>query len=276
MSRQIVEIRNGVKHGPVSSYVTSSNIASLNPFVLWDHFFIPQVEGTAGFGFHGHSGVATISYPQVGDIEHEDTGGHVGKLAAGGVQIMAAGSGVLHKETVHPENESADAFQLWAALPDDGQEMGAVKYSTSQKDALPIHHAKNGTMTKIIVGQFEGLYSPVKAPVKMSYLHVSLKDNSQWQYKAENGQTTAFIYVRTGKVETSATPISSGKLGIYQSNNELISVTSLDNNTEFLIITGSPLNQEVISNGASVHSSTENLVIGVQKINLLKNQMAKA
>ncbi|MFA0161600.1 pirin family protein [Vibrio splendidus] len=110
MIRQIHEIRNGRNHGPVTSYVSSSNLKDLNPFVLWDHFKMSNVKGTAGFDFHGHSGVATISYPQIGAIAHKNTGGHSGLLEAGGIQIMSAGSGVLHKETVHPDNKVADAF----------------------------------------------------------------------------------------------------------------------------------------------------------------------
>lgn len=274
MSRKIQEIRNGKKSGPVTSYVSSTNIASLNPFVLWDHFHIPDVEGTAGFDFHGHSGVAAISYPQVGNIEHEDSGGHEGVLRAGGVQVLAAGSGVLHKETVHPEKKVADAFQLWTALPAVNQEMGDATYSTAQKDTLPTDY-EGGVTIKVVVGSYNGKQSPVQAPVDMTYLHVHMKVPAVWRHPVEHAQTTAFIYVRFGRVVTGGLHISAGELGVFEPGNELVEVESLEQDTEFLVISGAPLEQTIISNGSSVHSTAENLVAGVQRIKRLQTQMTQ-
>ncbi|MGF1757226.1 pirin family protein [Photobacterium sagamiensis] len=117
MSRFIQEIRTGSNHRPIASFVSRGNLTVLNPFVLWDHFAISGADNTAGFGFHGHSGVATISYPLISSIKHEDTGGHTGHLLSGGIQVMSAGGGVLHKETVYPDAGKAEAFQLWTLLP---------------------------------------------------------------------------------------------------------------------------------------------------------------
>jgi redox-sensitive bicupin YhaK (pirin superfamily) len=268
MTRQIQEIRNGNRHGPVSSYVNSANVTKLNPFVLWDHFYLPHVEGTAGFDFHGHSGVATISYPQTGDIGHEDTGGHSGKLKAGGVQIMSAGAGVLHKETVYPNKHVADAFQLWVALPEYDQEMGPVIYSTLQQQDIPIVEA-DGSKTKVVIGQFQNQKSVAQAPVDMTYLHVNLEAGIEWQHLSQKSQTTAFIYVRHGSVDTGGVHLSAGELGIFEKGIEGLVVNTSTQDAEFLLVLGAPLNQEIISNGASVHSSRTNLIAGAQKIQQL-------
>jgi len=268
MTRQIREIRNGNKHGPVSSFVNSVNVTELNPFFLWDHFYLPNVKGTAGFDFHGHSGVATISYPQTGDIGHEDTGGHSGMLKAGGVQIMSAGAGVLHKETVYPDTFIADAFQLWVALPEHNQEMGPVTYSTLQQQDIPLIE-KEGSKTKIVVGQFQGKKSTAQAPVDMTYLHVNLSASNEWQHLAGEPQTTAFIYIRHGSINTGGVRLSAGELGIYEKGTEALVVNTSSQDAEFLLILGAPLSQEIISNGASVHSSRTNLIAGVQKIQQL-------
>ncbi|WP_286264605.1 pirin family protein [Thalassotalea atypica] len=268
MTRQIIEIRNGRKHGPVSSFVAATNIEELNPFVLWDHFYLPQVEGTAGFDFHGHSGVATISYPQVGDIAHEDTGGHSGLLKAGGIQIMSSGAGVLHKETVFPDKKHADAFQLWVALPEKDLEMGPVTYSTLQEQNIPVIEA-NGSVVKVLVGEYQGQKSAAQPPVDMSYFHIKLEADSTWAYVSQELHTTAFIYVRKGMIETGGVRLSVGEFGIYENQPELISVNALNQNAEFLVVTGAPLKQPIISNGASLHSSNINLIAGVQKIRQL-------
>lgn len=271
MSKKIYEIRNGSVHGPVRGYVSASNISTLNPFVLWDHFYIPEADGLAGFDFHGHSGVATITYPQVGDIKHEDTGGHTGILRSGGVQIMAAGSGVLHKETVHPADKVADAFQLWVALPSESKEMGSVEYSTAQKHELPIVE-NEGSRTKVVIGRYNEEESPIQPPVEMTYLHVGLNNGQSWEHAIPENQTTAFIYVRAGKVLTGDLEISKGGLGVYESEGKDIDIQSFDQNSEFVIVTGKPIQQDIISNGSSVHSTAENLIFGVQKIKELQDK----
>lgn len=268
MTRQIQEIRSGKRHGPVVSFVNSANVTELNPFVLWDHFYLPHVAGRAGFDFHGHSGVATISYPQIGDIGHEDTGGHSGMLKAGGVQIMSAGAGVLHKETVYPDKRVADAFQLWVALPENAQEMGPVSYSTLQQQDIPIVEA-DGSKTKVLIGQFQNKKSSAQAPVDMTYLHVNLEAGSEWQHLSHESQTTAFIYVRHGSVDTGGVHLSSGELGIFEKGTEALVVNTSTQEAEFLLVLGAPLKQKIISNGASVHSNRSNLIAGVQKIQQL-------
>lgn len=268
MTRQIREIRNASRHGPVNSFVNSVNVTELNPFVLWDHFYLPHVEGTAGFDFHGHSGVATISYPQTGDISHEDTGGHSGTLKAGGVQIMSAGAGVLHKETVYPDKRVADAFQLWVALPENDQEMGPVSYSTLKQEDIPSVET-DGSKTKVVIGQFQNKKSAAKSPVDMTYLHINLVAGSEWQHLSQETQTTAFIYVRHGSVDTGGVHLLAGELGIFEKGAEALVVNTSTQDAEFLLVLGAPLNQEIISNGASVHSSRTNLIAGVQKIQQL-------
>ncbi|MCW8833257.1 MAG: pirin family protein, partial [Colwellia sp.] len=220
------------------------------------------------FDFHGHSGVATISYPQTGDIGHEDTGGHSGMLKAGGVQIMSAGAGVLHKETVYPDKHMADAFQLWVALPEHKQEMGPVTYSTLQQQDMPIVES-DGSKTKVVIGQFQHQKSTAQPPVDMTYLHVNLEAGNEWQHLGQASQTTAFIYVRHGSVDTGGVHLSAGELGIFEKGTESLVVNTSTQDAEFLLVLGAPLNQEIISNGASVHSNRTNLIAGVQKIQQL-------
>ena len=272
MKRIITEIRRGLIHGPVNSYVTSKNLTSLNPFVLWDHFYLPQSDQPAGFGFHGHSGVATITYPIQGDIEHQDTGGHEGKLLAGGIQVMSSGKGVLHKEIILPDQKVANAFQLWTALPTYKQEMGDVTYSTCDVSQLPITEIE-GVKVKTIIGGYQNEKSPIIAPVEMTYLQVQLENASTWQFKAPSKQTTAFIYILSGKVSSGDIQLLQEEMGIFETSEEIIEINSLSENVNFLVVTGKPLNQEIISNGSSIHSSSENLLTGISNIRKLQNKM---
>jgi redox-sensitive bicupin YhaK (pirin superfamily) len=272
MSRFIQEIRTGSNHEPVTSFVSRSNLTVLNPFVLWDHFAISGAVNPAGFGFHGHSGVATISYPLISSIKHEDTGGHTGHLLSGGIQVMSAGGGVLHKETVYPDAGKAEALQLWTLLPTAENEMGPVTYSAAQSDALP--EVKNlKSRTKVLVGEYQGVSSPVQHSVAMAYLHVNLKSGSKWQHQVAKGQTTAFVYLRSGQLTIGTTHLSAGEMGIFNTSNDEIQVSTTNNAAEFLLVAGKPLAQPIISTGPSVHSSRHNAILGSRQINKLQMQL---
>jgi redox-sensitive bicupin YhaK (pirin superfamily) len=268
MNRIIIETRTGHQHGPVTRFINQRNIKQLNPFVLWDHFETEGLKGTAGFGFHGHSGVATISYPSIGDIVHEDTDGNKGKLKAGGVQLMASGGGVLHKETVYPEKGRTDAFQLWTLLPQDEAEMGAVSYSLAQKNETPMVTASE-SQTKVLIGKHDGVISPAKHSVAITYLEVTIKANGQWLHEVTKGQTTGFLYVRSGDIELNGTILKAKHQGVLNQSNNDIKLTAGDFGATIMVALGQPLNQAIISSGPSIHSSSDRLNIATRNIQKL-------
>lgn len=265
MNRSIVEIRNGHQHGPVTSFVSQHNVGQLNPFVLWDHFHAEGLEGTTGFGFHGHSGVATISYPVVGDIVHEDTDGNKGTLGAGGMQLMAAGAGVLHKETIYPHKGSTDAFQLWTLLPKDDAEMGPVTYSLAQQEITPTVTAKE-SITKVLVGHHDEASSPATHSVDITYLEVQVHPAGQWQHTVSAEQSTGFIYVREGDITLADTQLDTGQLGVLDQSDANLTLTAGESGAVIMVALGQPLDQPIISSGPSIHSSPERLHIGTRNI----------
>jgi len=268
MSRSIIETRTGHQHGPVTSFINQSNIKQLNPFVLWDHFETKGLKGTAGFGFHGHSGIATITYPTIGDIVHQDTDGNKGKLKAGGVQLMASGAGVLHKETVYPERGTTDAFQLWTLLPEDDVEMGAVTYSLAQKNDAPIV-VTSYSQTKVLIGKHEGVVSPAKHSVAITYMEVTIKPNGKWQHAVEKGQTTGFVYVRSGEIDLNGSLLKAKRQGVLNKSDANIKLTAGEFGATIMVALGQPLQQTIISSGPSVHSSIDRLNEGTRNIKRL-------
>jgi len=272
MSRSIVEIRNGHRHGPVTSFVNQHNVDQLNPFVLWDHFHAEGLTGTTGFGFHGHSGVATISYPVVGDIVHEDTDGNKGTLKAGGVQLMASGAGVLHKETVYPNQGATDAFQLWTLLPEEDAEMGPVTYSLAQGEQTPLVTTEHSE-TKILVGHHDGASSPAKHSVDITYLEVRIRPNAPWHHAVTRGQSNGFVYVREGEVTLADTRLDAKQLGVLDRSDAALSLTAGPSGAVIMVALGQPLNQPIFSSGPSIHSSPERLKIGTHNIARLSQKL---
>src|SRR6202022_635104 len=87
----------------------------LKPFVFLD-LIDNQGKPFAGFGFHPHSGIATLTYVAEGSVRYEDTNGATGLLRAGGVEGMRGGGGVGHGGG-SGEPGRTRGFQLWIALP---------------------------------------------------------------------------------------------------------------------------------------------------------------
>src|SRR3954453_9731563 len=93
--------------------------AEFDPFLLFDDFRNDRpADYLAGFPWHPHRGIETITYVLAGNVEHGDSLGNRGNLGAGDVQWMTAGSGIMHQEM--PKGDASGrmhGFQLWANLP---------------------------------------------------------------------------------------------------------------------------------------------------------------
>ena len=96
----------------------SSNLDFPDPFLLFDHFGSDRPEDyLAGFPEHPHRGIETVTYLLAGKVTHRDSIGNTGTIAAGDVQWMTAGGGIMHEEMPAPVNDKMEGFQLWVNLP---------------------------------------------------------------------------------------------------------------------------------------------------------------
>ena len=126
MTRTLSARTRGSRHGFIRRMVSPGDFGALmKPFV-----FLDQLSGTvadgAGFGFHPHSGIATLTYQLNADVSYEDTAGQKGRVEATGIEWMRAGGGTWHQAFIHPREATVTGFQLWVALP-PGVEDGLLK-----------------------------------------------------------------------------------------------------------------------------------------------------
>lgn len=175
----------------------------VGPFIFFDQM------GPAAFGPgegldvrpHPHIGLATISYLLDGEMEHRDSLGSVMTIRPGAVNLMTAGSGIVHSERSPQGARAAGGplfgLQTWIALPEADQEI-APAFDHYPADAIPSLNA-DGVEFTLIVGQADGLRSPVKTYSDTLYADVLLAPDARYQLKAEHVERA--IYVVSGAVE---------------------------------------------------------------------------
>ncbi len=264
----------GLRHGPITSFIRQDNLQQLNPFTMWDHFQLNSTQTKAGFDFHGHSGIAAVSYVIQSNLTHEDSKGNVVKLPSGSVQLLVAGAGALHKETLTAEDGNFEAFQLWTALPKN-IEMGDAHYQGVSAEDVPIVKEQD-TSTKILVGEYAEIQSPIQHVIDMSYFHVTLATKeAKWHYSPVQEQDSRFIYVLKGKVSISGAPLKTQQLVLIDPVSEL-EITAESDNSEVLFVSASSLAQPILPTGPSVHTSYENAKIGHQNIQQLFQTMKQS
>jgi quercetin 2,3-dioxygenase len=250
-----------------------------DPFLLLDDFRNENPEDyLAGFPWHPHRGIETITYVLAGSVEHGDSLGNKGKMAAGDVQWMTAGSGILHQEMPKGDSQGRmHGFQLWANLP-ASLKMTDPRYQDIPSSAIPEVTDDDGTQVRVICGNFWGKRGPVEGvAADPSYLDVFVPAGKRKQLKIETTRN-AFAYVFSGLgtfrdasdpravltdkvVDPNAAPIYDAKnhsLVLFDHGDE-ITVQAGDAGIRFLLVSGKPIEEPVAWYGPIVMNTQEQL-----------------
>lgn len=143
-------------------YIGIEKTNDFEPLLLLDYFnSTDPLDYMAGFPPHPHRGFETITYLLDGSITHEDNKGHKGVIAAGDVQWMTAGKGIIHSEMPSSASNRLHGLQLWLNLP-AAEKMNPPRYQEMLSNQLPVETNNEGVRVKIIAGQTdEGTHSPI-------------------------------------------------------------------------------------------------------------------
>jgi hypothetical protein len=174
----------------------------LDPFLLLDHFqSVEPADYQAGFPYHPHRGIETVTLVRHGEVRHGDSLGHRGTIGAGDIQWMTSGSGIMHEEMPQVRPEGIAGLQLWLNLP-AREKMGAPKYRDLSADRLPTARGDTGALIRPIAGETADgrLAGPVEGlAVEPKFLDVTLPAGSTFRDTVPRGHTV-FAYVDQGEV----------------------------------------------------------------------------
>src|SRR5688572_31913696 len=152
-------------------------VSEFDPFLLLDEMGpIEVAPGEAkGAPEHPHRGFETVTYVLAGDMQHRDYGGHAGRLRAGDVQWMTAGSGVVHAEMPSEEflrdGGRMHAFQLWVNLP-QRDKMIKPRYQDIPSSQIPKATSPDGLITvSVIAGAALGQKAVIETRTPIMYLY---------------------------------------------------------------------------------------------------------
>ena len=166
--------------------------AEFDPFLLLDDFRNENpADYLAGFPWHPHRGIETITYVLAGEVAHGDSLGNKGRMTAGDVQWMTAGSGILHQEMPKgDERGRMHGFQLWANLP-ASLKMTDPRYQDIPSSAIPEVTEDDGTKARIICGEFWGKTGPVEGVARTMSRALRRHLRSALQAQADQGRDDA-------------------------------------------------------------------------------------
>jgi redox-sensitive bicupin YhaK (pirin superfamily) len=265
----------GVKLQRAFGFGTTSEF---DPFLLLDDFRNENPRDyIAGFPWHPHRGIETITYVLAGSVEHGDSLGNKGNLRAGDVQWMTAGSGILHQEMPQGDpNGRMHGFQLWANLP-SSLKMTTPRYQDVSSGDVPEVTDDDGTKVRIICGEFWGQRGPVEGvAADPQYLDVWVPPGQRKRLTIDYSRK-AFAYVFAGSGTfrdasapqavrneladmTTSTPadVQNRSLVLFDSGDEIV-VQAGDEGIRFLLVSGKPIEEPVAWYGPIVMNTEEQL-----------------
>jgi quercetin 2,3-dioxygenase len=258
--------------------------AEFDPFLLLDDFRNERPEDyIAGFPWHPHRGIETITYVLAGEVAHGDSLGNKGRMTAGDVQWMTAGSGILHQEMPKgDERGRMHGFQLWANLP-AALKMTNPRYQDVPSSAIPEVTEDDGTRARIICGEFWGKTGPVEGvAADPRYVDISVPPGMRKRIKVETTRN-AFAYVFAGagtfrdasepqavltesaledpNIAPNARPVYDAKnhsLVLFDRGDEIV-VQAGPEGIRFLLVSGKPLEEPVAWYGPIVMNTQAEL-----------------
>src|SRR6202521_108522 len=255
------------------------NTSDFDPFLLLDDFRndVPE-DYLAGFPWHPHRGIETITYVLAGSVEHGDSLGNKGKMTAGDVQWMTAGSGILHQEMPKGDAQGRmHGFQLWANLP-SSLKMTDPRYQDIPASAIPEVTDDDGTRVRVICGEFWGKRGPVEGvAADPNYLDVSVAPGQRKRLKIETTRNAfAYVFAGAGTFRDSSSPrgvltervekpdappvydVGNHSLVLFDRGDE-ITVQAGDEGIRFLLVSGKPIEEPVAWYGPIVMNTQEQL-----------------
>ncbi|MGD0978002.1 MAG: pirin family protein [Candidatus Bathyarchaeia archaeon] len=233
----------------------------LDPFLLLDDFHSDNPHDyIAGFPWHPHRGIETVTYVLEGMVEHGDSMGNEGVIRWGDVQWMTAGNGIIHQEMPKGSNGLMWGFQLWVSLP-SLHKMDDPRYRGITGAEIPEVEVEPGVRIKVICGDVEGNEGPVRdLVVDCEYLDILMEPKTVLEHSTKKGYKV-FAYVVSGRgcFDPSKSNSTDVEQVVIFKEGEKVKIRTEDRSLRCLLISGKPIGEPVAWLGPIVMNTQEEL-----------------
>ena len=264
------------------------NTTEFDPFLLLDDFRGDRPDDyLAGFPWHPHRGIETITYVLAGTVAHGDSLGNSGALGAGDVQWMTAGRGIMHQEMPQGDAQGRmHGFQLWANLP-SALKMTAPRYQDVPSKEIPVITDDDGVSVRVICGEFWGQRGPVDGiAADPRYLDVWVPPGRRTTLPVElSRQAFAYVFEGAGNFRDASAPVGvltekggpdaeilvreetgNRSLVLFDRGDE-VTVQAGEAGIRFLLVSGKPIEEPVAWYGPIVMNTREELRQAITELN---------
>jgi len=259
-----------------------------DPFLLFDDFRNERPDDySAGFPWHPHRGIETITYVLAGTVDHGDSLGNQGTLGAGDVQWMTAGSGILHQEMPKGDPKGRmHGFQLWANLP-SSLKMTQPRYQDIPSTEIPEIVDDDGTRVRVVCGEFRGKRGPVEGvAADPRYLDIWVPPGRRKSLAVETERHAfAYVFEGAGSFRSASEPFGvltdrggpdeeflvreqtgNRSLVLFDAGDE-VSVQAGEEGIRFLLVSGKPIKEPVAWYGPIVMNTNAELRQAISDLN---------
>ena len=246
----------------------NDSAGKLDPFLLLDHFGSDNPdEYLAGFPWHPHRGIETVTYLLEGRVAHGDSMGNKGTIGPGDAQWMTAGSGIIHQEM--PEQGAGGpgmhGFQLWVNLP-ARLKMTEPRYRSMLAREIP-RVSRGGAEVLVLAGEYEtvrGATPDLFVPIL--YLVVNLEPGARLGIPLPDSYNAA-AYLFEGGAILSGEKAVTGELLHFppaspesrDSDRGSMEAEAGPNGASFILIAGQPLGEPIAWGGPIVMNTRKEL-----------------
>jgi redox-sensitive bicupin YhaK (pirin superfamily) len=238
-----------------------SDVPWFDPFLMLDDFHSDRpADYMAGFPWHPHRGIETVTYMISGEVEHGDSMGNKGVIQSGEVQWMTAGSGIVHQEMPRRQKGTLWGLQLWVNLPASHKMMGP-RYHDLRAADIPACPLASGAVVKVVAGSFNGCRGPVRDLIgDPEYLDVTLPGSVVFEHGIAVGNTVfAYLLEGEGRFEPRQKNPAGTESLLLMSDGDKVSIEAEKAGLRFILVSGRPLREPVAWRGPIVMNTEEEL-----------------
>ena len=242
--------------GHIARPVINGNFSDSDPFIILMDDMLDKKDNEPVGGPHPHAGFETVSLLLEGEMGDEPH-----KMKGGDLQIMTAGSGIVHTETIQ-KMAKMRLLQLWLDLPKKDRASAPRLQHLSFEDAPAL--SENGVAIKLYSGSLAGLTSPVENYTPLILADITMEAGADTVLQIPANYNT-FLYILSGdvKVGEDRKTLNANQAGWLDLPDETtlsdLQLNAGEDGTRFILYAGKPTRDNIVSHGPFIADSSEDI-----------------